>query len=111
MDANDAEALLKLDEEAAQIYDKDGVEQPPGKDSNMTSKKKVKFFIEMLQLYDSGSDKNKSLPLHQRLFYNRRYNNTYRHAVDNFKTREMQMLTTEMMRLKVGDAFRSGYRG
>lgn len=102
--------LMRINQEASNIYSKYDVEDPPGKDSSMPSKKKVDFYVELLQLYDSGSEQNKPLGLRMRLFFNRRYNNTYRWAVELFKDQELDMLHSEMMRLRIGDGFRSGYR-
>jgi hypothetical protein len=108
LNSEQLEVILRINREADQIYQDYGVEEPPGKHSKMPTKAKVAFFVTLLQHYDSGSDKNIGLPLPVRLFQNRRYNNVYKHAAENFKGRELMMLTKEMQRLKIGDAFRAG---
>ncbi|POM78202.1 RxLR effector candidate protein, partial [Phytophthora palmivora] len=98
----DGEALLRLNSRSLDVYKKHGVDTPPGRGSNMDVKKKMEFFLDVLKVHDSSSPENKGLPLAEKLFLNRRYNNTYRHALDTFTASEIAQLNALMSEHHVG---------
>lgn len=107
MTGDNFEKLEKCKLETLKIYEKYGVDEPPGKDSDMPVNKKIPLYVEWLQFYDSGSDKYRGHDLSLRVFLNRCYNNAYRHCVENFKESELDLLHAEMESLQIGNTFRA----
>ncbi|TMW56177.1 hypothetical protein Poli38472_008825 [Pythium oligandrum] len=89
----DGNRLLDITAKSSAVYAKFGLDEPPTKDSNMPRRKKLAFFLEMLQANDATSDENKTLPLGEKLFLNRRYNNTYQHAMEYLTQNELYELS------------------
>ena len=89
--------------ENMKIYEKYGLQDPPLKDTPISSINKIELLLEVLVLYDTSSIKNKYLPLPQKMFYNRRYNNTINHAKDNLYPHEHQMFINEMRLRRIGE--------
>ncbi|KAG7379321.1 hypothetical protein PHYBOEH_012000 [Phytophthora boehmeriae] len=92
------DALLRLNARTLAVYQKHGVDEPPGRGSSMDVTKKLEFFLDVLREHDSSSPENKGLPLAEKLFLNRRFNNTYRHALTTVKPNEIDQLCG-MMRI------------
>ena len=68
----------------------------------MDSEKKIAFFLELLELYDAGNEENKEKPLEVKYFFSRRYNNTFKHAMDTFRA----LLYNKMEEKKFGNYYR-----
>ncbi|ETN17270.1 hypothetical protein PPTG_05111 [Phytophthora nicotianae INRA-310] len=102
----DPDSLLLLNRLTGDVYAKHGVEEPPGRGSTMNVEKKLAFFLDFLKVHDSSSPENKNRPLAEKLFLNRRYNNAYRHATENFTARELNRLNVLMQKHQVGSANR-----
>jgi hypothetical protein len=102
----DPETLLRLNGRALDVYRKHGVEEPPERGSKMDATKKLDFFLEVLEVHDTSSPENKNLPLAEKMFLNRRYNNTYRHAVNTFTEEEFTQLNALMRLHHVGETNR-----
>ncbi|KAG6615137.1 RxLR effector candidate protein [Phytophthora cinnamomi] len=84
-----AETLARLNRLSLFVYDKYDITEPPGRGSKMDVDKKLAFFLEMLKAHDTSSSENKNLPLPEKLFLNRRYNNTYNHIGETFTPSEL----------------------
>ncbi|KAL3674319.1 hypothetical protein V7S43_000274 [Phytophthora oleae] len=102
----DPEAMLCLNRRALDVYEKHGVSEPPGRGSKMDVGKKLAFFLDVLKEHDSSSPENRNLPLAEKLFLNRRFNNTYKHAMETFPPNELNRLNTLMKTNHVGAANR-----
>lgn len=102
----EAEALLRLNRRGFDVYEKHGVSEPPGRGSTMDVDKKLAFFLDVLKVHDSSAPENKDLPRAEKLFLNRRYNSTYRHAMDTFSTSEIERLNNMMREHHVGVSFK-----
>ncbi|RLN92281.1 hypothetical protein BBJ28_00021419, partial [Nothophytophthora sp. Chile5] len=98
--------LSRLNRRTMAVYQKHGVNLPPGRGSSMDVGKKLAFFLDVLREHDTSSPENKSLSLPEKLFLNRRYNNTYRHALETFPPREITQLNAMMHASHVGAANR-----
>ena len=98
--------FMEINQKTLKLYEKYGVEDVPGKNSTMNSKKKIDFFIEFLTLYDSGSEKNKNLPDQVKFILNRRYNNSLKHATETFEAKEAKKLQEKMFINRIGDSNR-----
>ena len=96
-------AFMDLNEKSSKVYEKYGIEEPPGKNSTMNSRKKIDFFIDFLQLNDSGSNENKQIPNELKYLLNRRFNNTLRHASETLEAKELKKLYEKMSINRVGD--------
>lgn len=106
----DIDLLKDLTLQQAAIYSKYGVEEPPDRNSQMDTQKKIGFFLECLKLNDSSDEGKKSIPMPLRMFMNRRYNNAYSHAVQHFRSEELQMLHRIMFEQQIGSDMKNKYR-
>jgi hypothetical protein len=102
-----ADTFMEFNASSIALYDKYGVDEAPTATCTWSTRKKTQFFVEALQLYDSGSDTNKNLPLPTKLFMNRRYNNTYVHLINTFPGEVVDKVHQECRRRGIGDAFRA----
>uniref|UniRef100_H3H8M2 MYND-type domain-containing protein n=1 Tax=Phytophthora ramorum TaxID=164328 RepID=H3H8M2_PHYRM len=102
----DPETVMRLNHRGLAMYDKHGVSEPPGRGSTMPLNKKLAFFLDVLKVHDTSSPEIKDLPLAEKMFLNRRYNNTYRHAVDTFSASELSQLHALMRTHHVGNSNR-----
>ncbi|KAL4099784.1 hypothetical protein PRIC1_007583 [Phytophthora ramorum] len=102
----DPETVMRLNHRGLAMYDKHGVNEPPGRGSTMPLNKKLAFFLDVLKVHDTSSPEIKDLPLAEKMFLNRRYNNTYRHAVDTFSASELSQLHALMRTHHVGNSNR-----
>lgn len=100
----DPEAAIRLNRRALDVYEKHGVSEPPGRGSTMDVGKKLAFFLDVLKEHDSSSPENRNLPLAEKMFLNRRFNNTYKHAMETFPSNELNQLQTMMKTHHVGAA-------
>ncbi|GMF55098.1 unnamed protein product [Phytophthora fragariaefolia] len=98
----DAESLMHLNRRSFAVYEKHGVEEPPGRGSTMALEKKLAFFLDFLKEHDSSSPENMDLPLAEKMFLNRRYSNAYRHATETFTASEINRLNALMRENHVG---------
>lgn len=98
--------FLAINQRTRAVYIRHGINDPPAKGSTMDSNKKLAFFLDMLREHDTSDEANRTLPLPTKLLLNRRYNNTYRHAVDTFTPRELERLHALMQSQHIGAAFK-----
>lgn len=96
------ESFQRLNARMLEIYSRHGIEEPPERGSTMDVEKKLAFFLDVLREHDTSSQENRNLPMPEKLLLNRRYNNTYRHAVDTFTGGEINQLNELMRRNHVG---------
>jgi hypothetical protein len=99
------EELLELNDKTQATYAKHGISRAPGPDCNLSPAKLVLFFVDLLEINDSGSKQNESLSLPARLFLNRRYNNAYIHLTNTFPGLVARVHALCRVR-KIGNAFR-----
>jgi hypothetical protein len=97
----DDSTLRSLTELTAQIYHRYGISEPPERNSKMSSKKKINFFLDMMEAHDTSST-HANAPLTHKMLLNRRYNNTYKHAVDVLSQAECVRLHTLMGIRRIG---------
>ncbi|KAK1947094.1 hypothetical protein P3T76_001104 [Phytophthora citrophthora] len=98
----DPDAAIRLNRRALDVYNKHGMSEPPGRGSTMDVEKKLNFFLGFLKEHDSSSPANRNLPLAEKMFLNRRFNNTYKHAMDTLPSNELNLLNTLMQTNHVG---------
>ena len=98
----DPAELLAYGEEQDAIYAKYGVTDPPTRSSTMNWRRKVEMFLEILTLHDIGQPRHRDCSIMLRGYLNRRYNNTYKHAVAHFNDRELKQLHIQMKSRRIG---------
>lgn len=106
MDGDTLAALRPYNEAHSALYTKYGIVEPPTRGSTMPVNAKIEFFLEYLELYDSSSAKNATAPLPVKLFLNRRYNNTYKHALEHFTRAELARLDAQMRARKISATYK-----
>lgn len=102
---DDAAIIQQYNSATHALYTKYDIEEPPTRNSTMPVRAKIEFFLEHLELYDTSSPKNATVPLPVKLFLNRRYNNTYKHALEHFTAAEHTLLDAQMRARKIGAAY------
>jgi hypothetical protein len=108
--AMDGATFLSVNERMKNVYAKYKVEEPPTMtNKTLSDERTAEFFADVLEAHDSGSQANKEEPLSVRLFLNRRYNNIFMHAMNNFnnsRSRVYNRLLKLMEDRHIGDHFR-----
>jgi hypothetical protein len=96
------ERLVAINELSSNVYRRYSMEVPPTRASNMSAKKKIAFFLDMLEANDSSSAAHDGKPLPEKFLLNRRFNNTYRTVNEVLRPAEFSRFERMMRQRQIG---------